>query len=793
MRVILAEKPDMGRKIAEALGEKKKGKGYIELQNGDVVTWAIGHLIRLKTPDAQDEKYKKWSLETLPLTFRPDLEVDPNKQEQFEVIRRLLEKAEACIIATDPGREGELIGRWILEVAKYQGRVLRLWIDDLTPATIQEGFHRLKDGAETFLLGEAAKVRAYADYWVGMTATRFFTLLARDVTKENTLLSAGRVQTPTLRIVYDREQAIENFQPEPFFTLAATFAAPVGTYTGQWFRKTGDETLSRFSRKEEAEAVQKKIKGKPGTVVEYSVKEIKRAAPQLLDSTAIKVAARKMLGFSAAKTDQVLQSLYDQGFCTYPRTASRHLSENAARQLTENLRKLREKSPYRTLFPERIDNLENRRFVDDQKAKEHHAIVPTGLQPANLNADEEKLYELILRHTLAAYHPEGVDREISVITRVENETFQTRAVQTLVPGWRSVLKPDPEEEPVTPVDVPPLQEQQTVTTTGAKISEGKTTPPKRLADSDLIKAMETAGRLVEDEAEDDVLQILKEKGIGTPATRTAIVQELAERQFIEIKKNLVYLTEKGRRFMELVYDHPISSIELTGEFEKKLNDVAEGRYPVEAAAEDFRRLAASILDFKDAFIEKLQARAGSGAPVFQTAETIGNCPLCGKPVLERKEIYSCSGFREGCKVVIPKTFLKQSISPKTAKSLLEGKEVLLQNIPGQYGPYSLFIQLKNGKLETRKPDAEDRSLGACPHCGKPVVEQKTFYGCTGYKEGCRFTLPKEFLGKALSAAQVKKLLKTGKTDVIKGLKGKKGEFDAALGYSVEERKITFVR
>ncbi|MCP1312106.1 DNA topoisomerase III [Paenibacillus tyrfis] len=797
MNVILAEKPDMGRNIAEALGAAKSNRGYIELKNGDVVTWAIGHIIRLKTPDAY-EQYKDWSMESLPVIPEPMMsEVDPDKKDQFKIIKELLAKADCCVIATDPAREGEHIGRTIISACGYKGKLQRLWISDLTPATIRTGFQQLKDGSETLHLAESAKVRAYADYWIGFTATRFFTLAAQEVTSEKAVLSAGRVQTPTLRIVYDREMVIEQFTPQPFYVIVADMQAASGSYKAQWFKDVDEGRIYRFESKEDAEAIRKKIAGQTGTVLQYEEKQVKRYAPQLLQSRSIKTAARKELGFSMEKTVKVLQSVYDKGFVTYPRTSSHHLSENVADQLAERLAAIRVESKYKHLFPDEIRSLKRKsRFVDNSKATEHHAIIPTDINPTGLSEDEEKLYALILRHTLAAHHPEGLDREIEVITGVAGETFYTKAVSVLEDGWRKIMKPEAEDKEQEGIDqaqqpkLPQLQKGDKATVQKTDTLTGKTSPPKRMAEDELEKAMENAGKIIEDD--DELAELLKDKGIGTPATRAGIIKELANREYIEIKKSLVYLTDKGRNFMELVYNHPLASIELTGEFEKKLAEVADGKRLAAETLAEFKQFVHEILATRAELQAHIRDRL-QGKPLFQNIEEVATCPSCGKPIVERKDFYGCTGFKDGCKVTLPKQFLKVKIPGKVARALLEGKEVLFQNIPGEYGPYSLFVKWSENKLQTRKPSQDELSLGSCPHCKKPVMEKEKFYGCTGFKEGCKFTLPKEYLGKTITPVQIRKLLKNGKTDVIKGLTGKQRTFDSALAYDQNERRLVFVK
>ncbi|MBW5449338.1 type IA DNA topoisomerase [Cohnella sp. CFH 77786] len=799
MRVILAEKPDMGRQIAAALGNGRSRHGYIELSGGDVVTWAIGHIVRLKTPDAYPE-LKEWKYDTLPILPKPfETEVDPAKKEQFSVIAQLVGNS-ACnevVIATDAGREGELIGRWILAKSGYKGPLKRLWIDDLTADTIRAGFRKLKDGKETFNLGAAAEVRARADYIIGFTASRLFTLVAREATNERITLSAGRVQTPTLRIVYDREMAIQQFKAQEYFEIRATFKTEKGEYDALWFAERNGEKVTRFETKEQAEQLRSKIEGKTGSILEYEEREVSRAAPQLFHSTSLKTAALKALGFGIEETVKIAQSLYDKGFISYTRTASRHMSENAADQLADNLAKIRSGSKYASAFPATIGSLKGKsRFVDNKKAAEHHAIVPTGQNPTDLTEKEERLYELILKHTLAAFHPEGLDKQVTVITGAAGEKFFTRGVIVLEEGWRKILKPEDEENEGEGerLKVPVLKQGDPAAAIRTETKAGKTSPPKRLSEADLEKAMENAGKIVDEMDDEEALQHLKEKGIGTPATRTAIIKNLKDMEYIESKKNLVYLTDKGRNFIGLIHETPIASIELTGEFEKKLEDVAQGKSNPMDTLKEFIQHAHDIVGQREALKASIEANM-QGKPMFQKAdEVIGDCPKCGKPVAVRDDFYGCTGFKDGCKFSLPKKFLKANITASVAKGLIKGGEALLQNIPGQYGPYNLIIWInQDGKIESKKPAAEDLSLGACPECGKEVLEKEKFYGCTGYKDGCKFSLPKEFLKKKLSAAQIRKLLAKGQTDVIKGLAGGKGEFDSALTYNKETRRLSFVK
>ncbi|TVX85578.1 type IA DNA topoisomerase [Paenibacillus agilis] len=892
-RVIIAEKPDMGDNIAQALGIAKKMRGHIILKNGDVVTWGIGHLIRLKTPDTYPE-FKEWTWDALPVIPQKMLtEVDPKKIEQFNVVKELLANSKECILALDPDREGEWIGRLLLRQCGYQKKWKRLWIDDLTESTILAGMNNLRDSDEFNSLGDAAEVRSYADYWLGFTASRFFSLLAQDVTGGKANLSAGRVQTPTLRLVYDREISMESFKPKPFCHLIATINTDQGSFKSQWFKEESGKKVSRFEDQAKANQMKDKIIGQTGIIESFTIKEVKRYAPKLLNSSGLKTQARKQLGFSTVKSTAALQALYDKGYVSYPRADSNHLSSNKADELAAHLIVLREKSEYAKFFPSEICSLNgNTRFVDDKKAATHHAIVPTSKNPLlqakdskdALKPDEAKLYELILKHTLAAHHPVGMDREKEVITEIAGETFYTRSTEIVTPGWRMFLKGEELDVHQTEPElgtIPPLQEGIEAAAAAAEFIKGQTSKPKRLNDDELEVLMKNAGQYAEEGIDDDVLEAIKDKGIGTAATRTNIVQKLVSQEYIEITKNLVYLTKKGRSFMEMVYEHPIASVELTGEFEAKLAQVEKGLITTESLIQEFKQLAHDILKDKEALRKRIQSLpnghtfenieevgqcpkcqsivvekkqlyhciAGKeecdfvlwkefrGVPikskqaislldgkevllskvpgkegkepydlyikllngVIETRlptiddKSLGSCPTCSKPVIEGPKGYGCSGWREGCKFVLWKTYRDIAIPANAAKMLLAGKQVLVKDIVGKKGTYDLIFFMKDGKVETRFPEAADQSIGICPLCKKPVIESEKIYGCSGWRDGCKFKLTKEFLGKKITLSQIKKLLKNGKTDKIEGFTGSKGLFDTALGYDREANRYSFIK
>ncbi|MCY9763251.1 DNA topoisomerase [Paenibacillus alvei] len=793
--MILAEKPDMGHNIADALGLAKKGRHYDTLKNGDVVTWAVGHLIKQKEPDSYSE-YKEWKLDNLPFVPDPVLtEIDPSKAEQMEAIKELLEKADQLVLATDSGREGEHIGRTIAAACGYPvhiaGKAKRLWISDLTPDTIRVAYRNMKDASEYNDLAASAQVRADADFWMGITATRFFSVLAKELTGEQVLLSAGRVQTPTLRIVYEREKAIETFISKPFYVVQCTFNTSQGSYLGQWFRQSTDGIISRFETADDANKMVNKVKNKSGCVIRYEEKTVKRLAPKFLDEGSLKSAARKELGFGLKKSTELLQKVYEKRYCTYGRTNSRYLNENAADQLLENLIKLQRKSSYQQLFPEKIESIKHKkRFVDDAKVTEHHAIVVTAMNPDDykdnprykLSADEKKLYELILRHTLAAFHPEGEDLETEVITAVEEETFFSKTTMVKVAGWREILKvkdteehEEKEQSTIPQQQIPSLEDGQEVSADKVDLVTGKTSKPKRMADTDLRNAMEFAGNFVDDsQLEEEEFLHLKEHGIGTPATRSNIIETLVRQKYISIEKNLVYLTDKGRNFIEMVLDHPIASIELTGQFERKLNEVAEGKRSAEELRQEFKVFATDILNLKESIGALIKSKMqNSASSLFNHVEEFGSCPVCSHAVIETEKSYSCTGWKEGCKFTIWKEFRKKKLTAKQVRALLEGEEVLLRSIPAAEGkdPYSMIIFLSEGKQEHRWPTDEDMSICDCPKCGKPVVERKSVFACSGRDSGCDVSIWKTYRSIEITARMVKSLLK-GKEVLMQGVQKK---------------------
>jgi DNA topoisomerase III len=688
MRLIIAEKPSVGRDIASALGSHRKGKGALT-GNGWTVTWALGHLAELAPPDAYGEQYKKWRLETLPiLPERFKVRVTAKTRDQFTVVKKHLRDPSVTEVvnACDAGREGELIFAYLYGLSGCKKPVRRLWISSLTPEAIREGFVALRDGSSMRPLEDAARSRGEADWIVGMNATRAYSVRFG---RPGNVLSVGRVQTPTLRLLVDREKEIEDFKPEKFWTVHARFAREDVTYDGVWFKNK----QNRLKEKEAAEEIAAKVRGGTGTVKKADKKTASEKPPLLYDLTELQRNANARFGFTAERTLRVAQALYEEKkLITYPRTSSRYLS----RDMVGGLKKRVEAAgalPELAPFAEKLLGLSrlpiSKRIVDDAKVTDHHAIVPTGKKPSGeLPPDEAKVYDLVARRFLAVFFPAARFENTTVVTEVRNETFLSKGRVVLEAGWRA-LYPDgvggkKEKEP--PV-LPPIQVGQEWRVAKVGVKEGETKPPPRYSESALLGAMETAGKFVEDE---ELRQAMKESGLGTPATRAAIIERLIKVGYVEREKKVLVPTSKGRALISLLGESALSSPELTGQWERRLAEMERG-------AEKRPDFMADIGSFITSLVEGVRSMEGERlASPSRSREPLGACPKCGSPVVETKKAYSCSAWKtSGCDFAIWKQISGKRLSEVQAKQLLaRGRTAQLKGFRSKVGkPYSAALKL----------------------------------------------------------------------------------------------------
>jgi DNA topoisomerase III len=688
MRLIVAEKPSVGRDIAGALGSHRKEKGSLA-GDGWTVTWALGHLAELAPPDAYGEEYKKWRLESLPiLPERFKVRVSSKTREQFGVVRGLMRDPSVTEVvnACDAGREGELIFAYLYGLSGCRKPVLRLWISSLTREAIRAGFGSLRDGSSMKPLEDAARSRGEADWIVGMNATRAYSV--RFGSRGN-VLSVGRVQTPTLKLLVDREREIQEFEPEKFWTVHARFSREGKTYDGVWF----ENKRNRLPEKETADRIAEKVRGGSGTVRKAQKKTTTEKPPLLYDLTELQRNANARYGFTAERTLRAAQALYEEKkLITYPRTSSRYLSKDMVGGLKRRIEAagaLPDLSPFAEKLLEKEKLPISKRIADDAKVTDHHAIVPTNKEPSDgLPPDEAKVYDLVARRFLAVFFPVARFENTTVVTEVRKETFLSRGRVVLEAGWRA-LYPEgvggrKEKEP--PV-LPPIEVRQEWAVAKVGVKEGETKPPPRYSESALLGAMETAGKLVEDE---ELRQQMKDSGLGTPATRAVTIERLIKVGYVERDKKVLVPTEKGRSLIGLLGDSPLTSAGFTARWEERLARMEKG-------AERRPNFMSDINRFTTELVEEVRGMEGEKLAVpSRSREPLGACPKCGSPVVETKKAYGCSAWKKtGCDFAIWKQVSGKRLSESQAKQLLaRGRTGQLKGFKSKAGkPYSAALKL----------------------------------------------------------------------------------------------------
>ncbi|NLJ76724.1 MAG: DNA topoisomerase III [Peptococcaceae bacterium] len=636
--LVLAEKPGVGRELARILQCSRKTKGYIE-GSQFIVTWSLGHLVTLAEPEDYDQKYREWRLEDLPmLPFRMKLKVIRQTSHQFRIVKDLMNRKDVreLIIATDAGREGELVARWIMALANWKKPFKRLWISSQTDEAIREGFANLKAGIAYNNLYDAAVCRAEADWLIGLNVTRALTC------RFNAQLNAGRVQTPTLAMMVNRESEIKQFVPVDYWTIQVDF----GDYYANWTNKSGSRRI--FNRLQ-AEKIAAKIKGHQAVVKDIQHTSKSEGAPLAYDLTELQRDANKRLGYSAQKTLSVLQNLYEQHkLVTYPRTDSRYITTDIVPTLTARLKNI-SVVPYTALVKPLLQKplKPNKRFVDDNKVTDHHAIIPTEqhLVLSSLKEEERKLYDLIVRRFIAVLYPPYRYNSTTIVTVVNNEYFHSRGRVVKDKGWRAVTSitrenDQMEEEKLPDQNLTQQKKGDIKNIKSYKISKFKTRPPSRYTEATLLTAMECPGKFIEDE---ELRETMKGSGLGTPATRAEIIEKLLKTSYIERHGRELVPTSKGIQLISLV-DPALKTPELTAQWEQKLSDIARGKGNKKKFMHDIRRNAAELV------------KGVSTSTATYKADNISKtkCPICGKYMLlingRRGKMLSCPdracGFRQ---------------------------------------------------------------------------------------------------------------------------------------------------
>ena len=593
MKLCIAEKPSVAKDLAEILGAKTRHDGYFE-GNGYCVTWTFGHLCSLKDPEDYNPLWKYWKLEDLPIIpaqFGIKIKGDKGVEKQFQTIKTLVAKASEVINCGDAGQEGELIQRWVLLKAQCKVPIKRLWISSLTEEAIKAGFSKLKDSKDFDNLFAAGNSRAVGDWMLGINGTRLYT---KKYGKDKLVLSVGRVQTPTLAMIVNRQKEINAFNSEEYWELKTTY------------RDT--EFLCQIDRLKSVDKAKKGLEyllNKPFEVTSFEQKEAKEGNPRLYDLTSLQVDGNKRFGFGAEQTLNLIQSLYEKKLVTYPRVDTTYLSEDLHPKITGILGNLKEYKQFTDVLLQKAIP-KSKTIFDDKKITDHHAIIPTGIVPSGISQDEQKIYDLICRRFIAVFYPECKVSNTTVLGKVDALVFKATGKQIISKGWREVyddlkeekvdeaeakeLKKDPKE---AEEKILPIFEKGESGPHTPEIHKGKTSPPKYYTEATLLRAMETAGKLVENE---EMRELMKENGIGRPSTRANIIETLFKRKYIEKKKKNLIATDTGMSLIDVIKSDLLKSPELTGQWEHKLRLIEKGSYDPQTFKDELFKMVRELSD-----------------------------------------------------------------------------------------------------------------------------------------------------------------------------------------------------
>jgi DNA topoisomerase III len=708
LKLIIAEKPDQGSTLASVFKTKKQN-GYIEVlpneifQNGAFVTWAIGHLCELAQPEKYNESYKKWSLNTLPITpSQYQYEVVKSKQKQFDVIQKLVHHPAVTEIihAGDAGREGELIIRNVLRLTKCTKPMRRLWISSLTAKAIKEGFQNLLTEQDTKNLYFEAYTRACADWLVGMNASRLYSLLLQQKGFSD-VFSVGRVQTPTLALIVKKELEIEQFVSEPFWEVEANFSIENKKFTGKW-EKDGN---SRIDSKEMAEKIASFCEKKEAVIDDVQAEKKEYFPPYLYNLSALQTEANKRFKLSPKKTLDILQKLYQRGNISYPRSDSRFVTPEEAKTFPMILQKYNQIQEYQEYFPLPIQSIQNNsRYVNEKKVTDHYAIIPTEQIPnlSKLLPEEKQIYDLIVRSLIAAHHEKSISEYTTITTLVDGRaTFISKGKVQLQEGWKKVISSKEDEKET---QLPLMQKGEKGQVSKVKVKESKTQPPKRYTEGQLINVMKTAGKHLEDKELEKVL--LKTEGLGTEATRAGIITMLKDRNYIQVQRNLVYATAKAKVLITAVGDQVLASPEMTAKWEQRLRDISEGTASPKQFMDNTEKMVKHLIEttqqnthlweFAQGVQDEFEPRKfkGSKAPT-----ALGNCKKCDGTIVDKGGFYGCTNYKsKNCQFTISKKILGKSITQMHVKSILaNGQSELIQGFKGKEKEFDAMLTWDSGQ------------------------------------------------------------------------------------------------
>ncbi|MCD7930495.1 MAG: DNA topoisomerase 3 [Tannerellaceae bacterium] len=695
MKVCIAEKPSVAREIAEIVGVKNRMNGYLE-GNGYQVTWTFGHLCTLKEPHEYAAEWKRWSLASLPMIpprFGIKLIDNQSYEQQFKIIEGLIQNAEMVINCGDAGQEGELIQRWVMQKAGCKCPVYRLWISSLTEESIRKGFNNLKEETEFAKLYQAGLSRAIGDWMLGMNATRLYTL---KYGQNKQVLSIGRVQTPTLALIVNRQAEIDNFTPEPYWELKTIYR-----------NTTFSSTKGKFSKKEEGEAFLEIVRQEDFTVTDVSEKKGKEYVPRLFDLTSLQVECNKKFAFTADDTLKLIQALYEKKVTTYPRVDTTFLSDDMYPKVPNILKGLAGYEEFTAILAGK-KLPKSKKVFDNAKVTDHHAIIPTGVPARSLSENERKVYDLVTRRFIASFYPDCEIATTTVLGKVDKVDFKVTGKQILKPGWKVVFGTEQKDKEAEGdnQDVEGILPDFVKGESGPHepvLGEKWTQPPKPYTEATLLRAMETAGKLVDN---DELRDALKENGIGRLSTRAAIIETLFKRNYIRKERKNLFPTATGTELINIIQVELLKSAELTGLWEKKLRQIEKGTYEARTFMEELKQLVHEIV------IRVLSDQSNRSITIEEAS--------------------------------------KEEPAKKAAKQRKKKERQEKRN------PETPCEKESKEKKEAKKMDLKP----LCPRCGKDVLRGKTAYGCAGYKEGCTFRMDFATYGDNLTDEQLIAIIST---------------------------------
>ena len=790
MKVCIAEKPSVAKEIAFVIGAKSRKDGYFE-GNGYQVTWTFGHFCSLLPPEGYRPEWKRWQLDSLPMLpdqFQTKLKSDKGIRKQFKIIKGLFKKASVVINCGDAGTEGELIQRWVIKEAAYKGPVQRLWISSLTSAAIKKGFQDLKAASNFDKLFYAASSRAIGDWLLGMNATRLYTLKYGGYKQ---VLSIGRVQTPTLAMLVKRYKEIENFVPQSYWELHTEYRDT-----------TFKHTTGKLESREQGQQLIELITGKELVVTKVEKKDGKEYAPKLYDLTSLQVHCNNKYGFTADQTLKIVQKLYEMKVVSYPRVDTTYLPEDIYPKVPSILKGLTDYKAFTdTLLEGKIKK--SKKVFDDKKVTDHHAIIPTG-EHKQLSGQQQQVYDMIVRRFLAVFFPDCKVAKTTVQAEVEAVKFVAKGKEIVEPGWR-VLFPKKtktqirkakdskgdevgEEEKVLPSFMVGEQGPHK-----PSLLEKMTKAPAHYTEASLLRAMETAGKQVDDE---ELRELMKANGIGRPSTRASIIETLFRRKYAQRKKKQVIATEMGIQLIDRIKNQLLISAELTGQWEKRLKEIEQGTSSPKPFIQDMKKMVEDLV--AEVRMEKNVSRiaaparssySGSAKGAKRSGKTKRSssskgtrsktakktmskspmlCPACKRgTVVKGKTRYGCTDYKSGCAFAVPFVFMGKKISDNQVKRLVEkGSTVKLKGFIAREGKVEgRMIIEASGKVGFESvgrgvaPASSSTAMPSCPKCknGK-LLKGKTAYGCSLWKSGCDFRYDFAAIKKAAAGRKMTKAL-----------------------------------